>query len=379
METSHTLHLTDARDLESISTGSVELVVTSPPYPMIEMWDDAFASMNTEIEDAIADGNQRIAFDLMHGELAKVWEQLTRIVSSNGIVCINIGDATRKINESFELFPNHARIIEWFTQNEWSVLPSILWRKPTNSAAKFMGSGMIPPNQYVTLEHEHILVFRNGDQPRQVTDDDLKRQSAYFYEERNKWFTDTWNDVKGRQQALTTDNQDTRNRSAAYPFTIPYRLINMYSTYNDTVLDPFLGTGTTTRAAMVAGRNSIGCEIKKPLIDSFKPDTRNLHNQSVNVVSNRIQDHAEHVETVLQDADEDVISDIYGYQANNYPLPVRSKNETGIQFYTVESVTQQSSQPKTYSVHHTPYTVGEDVTTEFSATHNNQTSLTDEF
>ena len=65
------------------------------------------------------------------------------------------------------------------------------------------------------------------------------------------------------KRVFTEKDKDLRNRSAAYPFQIPYRLINMFSVQNDTVLDPFLGTGTTTLASIASKRNSIGYDIDK--------------------------------------------------------------------------------------------------------------------
>jgi DNA modification methylase len=83
-------------------------------------------------------------------------------------------------------------------------LPNILWRKQTNAPNKFMGSGMMPPGAYVTLEHEHILIFRNGGK-RQFNSQKEKtnrRQSAFFWEERNQWFSDVWMDLKGARQKI---------------------------------------------------------------------------------------------------------------------------------------------------------------------------------
>src|SRR5690606_1592163 len=132
-------------------------------------------------------------------------------------------------------------------------MPNILWRKQTNAPNKFMGSGMLPAGAYVTLEHEWILVFRKAGKRtfRSEAEKKLRRESAFFWEERNTWFSDLW-DLKGVKQKIT--NSGSRDRSAAYPFELPYRLINMYSVKGDIVLDPFLGTGTTALAAMATER-----------------------------------------------------------------------------------------------------------------------------
>ncbi len=162
METTHRVVVDDARSLSALEDDSVDLVVTSPPYPMIEMWDDLFTTLEPAIGDALEAGDGQAAFDAMHAELEAVWDELERVVVDGGIVCLNVGDATRSLDDSFRVYPNHARVLEAFEARGFDPLPDVLWRKPTNSAAKFMGSGMIPPNAYVTLEHEYILIFRNG-------------------------------------------------------------------------------------------------------------------------------------------------------------------------------------------------------------------------
>jgi site-specific DNA-methyltransferase (cytosine-N4-specific) len=125
-----------------------------------------------------------------------------------------------------------------------------------------MGSGTRPPNAYVTHEHESILVFRNGESRR--PDPDRRDRSAYFWEERNEWFSDLW-EVRGDRQSIPE-----RDRAAAYPLEVPYRLVNMYSVRGETVLDPFLGTGTTTAAAMASARHSVGVECDPALLDAVE-------------------------------------------------------------------------------------------------------------
>jgi DNA modification methylase len=183
------------------------------------------------------------------------------VLKPGGFACINIGDATRTLKQNFALYTNHARILKFAQELGFSALPCILWRKQTNAPNKFVGSGMMPAGAYVTLEHEYILVLRKGGK-REFASQALKknrRSSAFFWEERNLWFSDIWFDIKGTVQAIA--DKDTRKRSAAYPFELAYRLINMYSAKKDLVLDPYLGMGTTTSAAMASGRNSVGYEI----------------------------------------------------------------------------------------------------------------------
>ena len=269
MKTTHRIFYQSSTRMASVPAESVDLVVTSPPYPMIEMWDDMFCAQNPAVEKALAEGDGRRVFELMHEELDQVWAETYRVLRQGGIACINIGDATRTLNKSFCLYPNHSRVLQRLLSIGYHALPDILWRKQTNAPNKFMGSGMLPVAAYVTLEHEYVLIVRKGPNRKFVRADEKKgrRESAFFWEERNAWFSDVWMDVKGARQDLR--DKAARKRSAAYPFEVAYRLISMFSAKGDTVLDPFLGTGTTTAAAMAAGRNSIGFETDSALRDAI--------------------------------------------------------------------------------------------------------------
>ena len=153
-ETIHRFIVSDARDLHLLTDNCVDLVVTSPPYPMIQMWDDLFMHLSPDIETAMKAEEGSNAFELMHRELDKIWRELHRVLRSGSFACINIGDAVRTIGGNFRLFPNHSRIIRSCSEIGFDCLPVILWRKQTNAPNKFMGSGMLPAGAYVTLEHE---------------------------------------------------------------------------------------------------------------------------------------------------------------------------------------------------------------------------------
>lgn len=315
---------------------------------MIEMWDDLFASINPDIETALDAGDGREAFELMHDELNRTWDEIDRVLVDGGIACINVGDATRKVDDSFRVYQNHAHITEYFDRMGFEPLPDILWRKPTNTAAKFMGSGMMPPNAYATLEHEYLLIFRNGTDSRKFPDgNDVRYESAYFWEERNEWFSDIWEGVKGTFQQLENADEDLRDRSAAYPLEIPYRLINMYSVYGDTVLDPFWGSGTTSLAAMIAGRNSVGYELQEQFTGVFDDAVSEIPELARATVSKRIRDHEEFVAQRLEDGKE------FKYDAENYEFPVTTKQEKPLQLYAISGVERTENG---YTVTHVPYT-----------------------
>jgi DNA modification methylase len=343
--TTHRVTVSDARDL-SLPDESVELVVTSPPYPMIEMWDDLFADLAPESAVALDSGDGEAAFDAMHDALDAVWAELERVLVPGGIACINIGDATRKVDGRFRVYPNHARITDAFETLGFDPLPDVLWHKPANSAAKFMGSGMVPPNAYVTLEHEYVLVFRKGERRSFEPGAKHRYESAFFWEERNRWFTDVWSDVRGRVQDLAGD--DLRDRAAAYPFEIPYRLVNMYSVYGDTVLDPFWGTGTTTLAAIVAGRDSVGYELDREFLAHFDERVGGVPDLATTVIADRLDAHREFVAECRTDGDD------LAYDADHYEFPVRTKQEQRIRFYEASEVTAVDAEDRQYRVDYDP-------------------------
>ena len=286
----------DARQMRTVADESVALVVTSPPYPMIQMWDDLFVRLNPAVGSVLIDGDGWRAFELMHAELSPVWREMYRILQPGGMACINIGDAVRTVGGVFRLYPNHARVLASLLDIGFSPLPLILWRKQTNAPNKFMGSGMLPPTAYVTLEHEVILVVRKGTNRKFDRDGEKirRRESAYFWEERNIWFSDVWWDVKGTGQQLAGDR--VRIRSAAFPFEIPYRLISMFSVKGDTVVDPFAGTGTTLAAAAAAGRNAVGFELESDFKGAVVDRLQSIAGVANQRIDRRLADHLSFVQ-----------------------------------------------------------------------------------
>jgi len=331
MDTSHKIFFKNSSNLSDIPPQSINLIVTSPPYPMIKMWDDLFSELNPEISIYLDKEEGNTAFHLMHLELEKVWSQFNDVLCNGGVVCINIGDATRKIGQSFQLFPNHSYIINYFEKNGFEVLPPIIWRKQTNKPNKFMGSGMYPPNAYVTLEHEYILIFRKKGNRIYSNDEKIKRkQSAYFWEERNIWFSDIWFDLKGTPQK--TNFSKIRDRSGAFPFELAYRLINMYSIQGDWVLDPFFGTGTTSLAAMISMRNSIGYEIDKDFKNAFESNLENFQAYSKLYVNERINKHRVFI------SQREKNNKTINYTSKYYKFKIITRQETDIFFPTVNYI-----------------------------------------
>jgi modification methylase len=331
-ETFHQIIFDNASHMAVLADRSIDLVVTSPPYPMIQMWDDLFGSLDADVHKALSAEDADDAFERMHLMLDRVWEELDRVVKPGGMVCINIGDAVRSMAGQFRMFANHVRIVTAFNSLGFTQLPSILWRKPTNSPTKFMGSGMLPPGAYVTLEHEYILIFRKSGKRAFVSSEEkmARRESGYFWEERNSWFSDVWFNLIGATQLL--NGSITRERSAAFPFEIPYRLINMFSIKNDTVLDPFLGTGTTMLSAMTGARHSVGFELDPAFRPIILHQVADLPQMANHIIGRRLRAHTEFMQNRLQTS---------GKQANfnrPYKMPVITRQEEDLFFDPVAQI-----------------------------------------
>jgi DNA modification methylase len=327
LQTEHRVIFSHAQHLDMLQPGTIQLVVTSPPYPMIEMWDGLFKEQSEDIRNGFRGEEPHRIFELMHGELDKVWSEIYRILEDGGIACINIGDATRTLRDRFYLFSNHARVITGCERIGFSSLPLILWRKETNSPTKFMGSGMLPPGGYVTLEHEYILIFRKGKRRgfEKVSEKDTRARSAFFWEERNRWFSDVW-DFKGTRQLL--EHRTSRERSAAYPFELAYRLINMYSLKGDRVLDPFLGTGTTIFAAMASCRHSVGVEVDHRFKDLIYSRLGTLKRDLNGIIAGRLEKHLKFIRDSHKNGRELKHRNVhYGF-----PVMTRQESETLLQF-----------------------------------------------
>ena len=216
---------------------SVHLIITSPPYPMIKKWDKMFGIVN---------------FQYQHRQLLHSWEECQRVLVDGGIMCVNIGDATRSMGKfGFWCFPNYAKnAMDMFNLGMTPLIP-IFWKKISNRPNAFLGSGFLPPNAYISQDHEYIAIFRKGNLRKFKPKDENRYASSFTKEERDLWFRQTWEipGAKGSKQ------------SSKFPTEIPRRLIRMFSVIGDTVLDPFCGHKTTMYAAGELGRIGIGYDI----------------------------------------------------------------------------------------------------------------------
>jgi modification methylase len=252
--TTHSLNLGDARKMAGLAPNTVHLVLTSPPYWTLKEYRDSDGQMG-HIEN----------YDAFLAELDKVWADCFRALVPGGrLICV-VGDvclSRRKNNGRHTVVPLHASIQEHCRTLGFDNLAPIIWHKIANAVyevengSSFLGKPY-EPNSVIKNDVEFILMqrkpggYRAPDVPARVL-------SVISGDNHKQWFQQIWSGVTGAS---------TRNHPAPYPVELAQRLIRMFSFAGDTVLDPFLGTGTTTVAAAAVGRNSVGFEIDPHYFD----------------------------------------------------------------------------------------------------------------
>jgi len=246
--THHLLLKGDSRHLR-LQDESVHLIVTSPPYWTLKEYRHSDGQLGH-----IAD------YDEFLKELDRVWRSChTALVPGGRLVCV-VGDVclSRRKNEGrHTVVPLHASIQEHCRQIGFDNLAPIIWHKIANAAYEVEnGSGGFlgkpyEPNSVIKNDIEFILMERKPGGYR-APEPATRILSLIGADEHKQWFQQIWTGVTGAS---------TRNHPAPYPLELANRLIRMFSFVGDTVLDPFLGTGTTSVAAALAGRNSVGVEI----------------------------------------------------------------------------------------------------------------------
>jgi modification methylase len=253
MKTLHRIVIGDSRRMNELPDESVHLVVTSPPY-----W---------QLKD-YGDGNQ-IGFNDTYEEyinnLNLTWNECHRVLHKGCRLCINIGDqfARSVYYGRYKIIPIRTEIIKFCESAGFDYMGAIIWQKVTTcnttGGATVMGSFPYPRNGIIKIDYEFILIFKKyGESPK--VQKEIKEQSRLTQEEWNQYFTGHWN--------FSGERQD--KHLAMFPEELPRRLIKMFTFVEETVLDPFLGSGTTSLAAKNMGRSSIGYEINENFLPVLK-------------------------------------------------------------------------------------------------------------
>jgi len=258
----------DSREMKEVSDSCIDVIITSPPYWNIKDYGS---------KDQIG-YNQTVNeyFDDLH----KVFSECYRVLKPGRRMCINIGDQFARAADygRYKVIPLHAEVIVRCEQIGFDYMGSIIWQKKTTmnttGGATVMGSYPYPPNGMIEIDYEFILIFKKPGKPDKVPKE-IKEKSKLTKEEWKEYFSGHWK-ISGVRQ---------KEHQAMFPEEVPRRLVKMYSYINETVLDPFLGSGTTAKVALELQRNFIGYEINS----EFIPIIQNKVSKSLFGQNNRIE------------------------------------------------------------------------------------------
>ncbi len=233
-----------------VEDGQIDLVVTSPPYWHIKDYG---------VEGQIGYGQSLHEY---LKDLYRVWSECYRVLTEGGRLCINIGDqfARSVVYGKYKVIPLHAEFIAQCEQIGFDFMGSIIWQKKTtmntSGGATVMGSFPYPPNGIVEIDYEFIHIFKKPGKAKKVSKE-VKEASKLTKEEWKEYFSGHWY-FGGAKQI---------EHEAMFPEELPRRLIKMFTFIGDTVLDPFLGSGTTVKVALELQRSAIGYEINKDFLE----------------------------------------------------------------------------------------------------------------
>jgi modification methylase len=245
------IYLGDSRAMTELEDASIDLVVTSPPYWHIKDYGvPGQIGYGQSLHDYLKD-------------LYRTWRECFRVLREGARLCINIGDqfARAAVYGRYKVIPLHAEFINQCEHIGFDFLGAIIWQKKTTmnttGGAVVMGSYPFPPNGIVEIDYEFILIFKKPGQSKKVSPE-IKAASRLTKEEWKAYFAGHWHFGGVRQVG----------HEAMFPEELPRRLIKMFTFVGDTVLDPFLGSGTTVKAALETARNAVGYEINPVFLEA---------------------------------------------------------------------------------------------------------------
>ncbi len=249
MKTTHKIINGDSRQMSQLNDKSVHLIITSPPYWQLKDY-------GTEDQIGFHD-----SYESYINNLNLVWSECARVLHDGCRLCINIGDqfARSTYYGRYKVIPIHSEIIRFCETVGLDFMGQIIWQKTTtmntSGGGAVMGSFPYPRNGIVKLDFEYILLFKKqGNAPKPTAGQ--KANAAMTGEEWNTYFNGHWYFNGAKQD----------KHLAMFPEELPARLIKMFCFEGETVLDPFMGSGTTAAVAKKLGRNSVGYEINPEYI-----------------------------------------------------------------------------------------------------------------
>ncbi len=251
MGTRHKLIIGNCMNMEEIEDKSIHLMITSPPY----------FNAPFDYKDLFNNYHQFI------GVIKNFAKEAYRVLAEGRIAAVNIDDML--VNS--EKFPIVADLVKIFQQAGFKYRDRIIWKKPEGYVRISRRSGVILQNPYPMYYYpdnllESIIIFQKGKFDYKSIPQEIREASKVDIKEiqKNKWFLTLW------EMTNVLPNSELEKDIAAFPDELPYRIIKLFSYVEETVLDPFAGSGTTMKMARKLGRNSVGIEIKKELVPIIK-------------------------------------------------------------------------------------------------------------
>ena len=253
MKTWHKIIIGDSRDMKEVEDSSIHLVVTSPPYVTSEFRRGQCFDIDEYLE-----------------LIRDVFKEIRRVLIPDGRMCLNMADVHTKYYykdyDRFYRIPLAHMVLDVCLKIGFRLLDTIIWNKGFNRRkggypGPLFGSYPYPPTIYSNVYWEYIFVLVKPG-PRRRVPREIKERSKLSYEEWKEYTRGFWN--------IPSESWKIKEHPSVFPLELAKRCIKMYSFVGDTVLDPFLGSGTTTLAAKLTGRNSIGYEINPKYLDLIK-------------------------------------------------------------------------------------------------------------
>jgi len=268
-KTTHKIINGDSRQMSELADNSVDLIITSPPYWQLKDY-------GTENQIGYND-----SYEEYINNLNIVWYESFRVLDNGCRLCINIGDqfARAVYYGRYKVIPIRTEIIKFCESIGFDYMGAVIWQKKTTTnttgGATIMGSFPYPKNGIFSIDYEFILIFKKLGNPKKP-EKELKELSKMTKEEWKEYFSGHWYFGGAKQDG----------HIAMFPEELPKRLIKMFSFVGDTILDPFLGSGTTSLAAKKLNRNSIGYEMNKEFIPFIK---RKLNTEQTDIYNSRYE------------------------------------------------------------------------------------------
>ena len=235
----------DSRDLSRMGKNKVSLTVTSPPYH------NAINYQEHQTSESWYRGTVGISIESWIEEMAEVFSQVYRVTKRGGFCCIVIGN---EIIEGKIKLPLPALLLIRLTKRVvgWKFFEEIIWNKVTGGKKRFRVTVQhpYPTYYYPNMMHEQIIILRK---PPFHNAKDMKSKLAINDLMKKEIANSVWH-------IAPVPPSYRRFHPAAFPEEIPYRLIQLYSNVGDLVLDPFVGSGQTTKMARFLRRKYVGID-----------------------------------------------------------------------------------------------------------------------